>query len=216
MRSKRALLSNIRLYVIADADVCGDRDPTTVALEAVAGGADLIQWRAKSWTARARWQVAHRMAEALRATPALFVVNDHLDLALAVGADGVHLGQDDLPLDVARRVAGSAMIIGQSTHSVDQALAAEAGGADYIGVGPVFATPTKPDHRAVGTELIDAVDGRITIPYVAIGGIDQRNLPLVLSHGATRVAVVRAVAGAADVRGAAHAMKTVLVTQGRP
>ena len=210
MPSKRRLLSAATLYVIVDAEACGDRDPVAVATEAVAGGADVIQWRAKSWAMRRRWQVAQRLADALRRTPALVIINDHVELALAVEADGVHLGQDDLPVEVARRLVGREVIIGVSTHTEAQALAAQRQGADYLGVGPVFATPTKPEYRPVGPALLTAVGRRLTIPYVAIGGIDRANLPLVLSAGATRVAVVRAVAGARDVRGAARALKRLL------
>jgi len=204
------LLATIKLYVIVDADACRGRDPVQVAREAVDGGADVIQWRAKGWSMPERQRVAQQIAEVVRPTPALLIINDHVDLALAVGADGVHLGQEDLPLAAARELMGADRLIGRSTHSLEQAVAAQAEGADYIGVGPVFATPTKPDARAVGPELVEAVAARVTIPFVAIGGIDQQNLPLVLSRGATRVAVVRAVTGAPDVRAAAHALKTML------
>lgn len=210
MASKRPLLADLKLYVIVDAEACGGRDPVQVAREAVAGGADIIQWRAKRWSMQERWRVAQRIAEVVRPTPALFIINDHVELALAVGADGVHVGQEDLPLAVVRGLVGADRLIGRSTHSLEQAVAAQAEGADYLGVGPVFATPTKPDARAVGPELVEAVAARVTIPFVAIGGIDQQNLPLVLSRGATRVAVVRAVTGAPDVRAAAHALKTML------
>ena len=210
MPSKRPLLASAKLYVIVDADVCGARDPVQIALDAVAGGAQVIQWRAKGWTMRRRWRVAEQLAQALAPTPALFIINDHLDLAHAVQAGGVHLGQDDLPLAVARRLAGAELLIGVSTHGVEQAVAAQAAGADYIGVGPIFSTPTKPDYPPVGLELLDEIQRRVTIPWVAIGGIDQENLPLVLSHGARRVAVVRAVAGAADVRAAAQALSRSL------
>ncbi len=210
MTSKRPLLATIKLYVIVDADACRGRDPVQVAREAVDGGADVIQWRAKGWSMPERQRVAQQIAEVVRPTPALLIINDHVDLALAVGADGVHLGQEDLPLAAARELMGADRLIGRSTHSLEQAVAAQAEGADYIGVGPVFATPTKPDARAVGPELVEAVAARVTIPFVAIGGIDQQNLPLVLSRGATRVAVVRAVTGAPDVRAAAHALKTML------
>lgn len=224
MPSKRHLLSDARLYVIVDAGVCGDRDPVAVAAAAADGGADIIQWRAKSWPAApaegggttALWPadrcqaVARQMAVALAPRPILFIINDHPELALAVEADGVHLGQHDLPLAEARALLGPDRLIGISTHSVEQALAAQQAGADYIGVGPVFATPTKPDSPPVGPSLVEQVAARITIPFVAIGGIDQINLPLVLSCGATRVAVVRAVAGVRDVRSAAHALKTML------
>ncbi|MBI4227533.1 MAG: thiamine phosphate synthase [Candidatus Omnitrophica bacterium] len=210
MPSKRPLLATAKLYVIVDAAVCGDRDPVAVATEAAAGGADVIQWRAKAWPAAQRAEMARRLAAALANLPVVFIVNDHLDVALAAQADGVHLGQDDLPLAAARPLMGPDRLIGVSTHSLEQALAAQAGGADYIGVGPVFVTPTKPDYQPVGPELLGVVGGRITIPCFAIGGIDQANLPLVLSCGATRIAVVRAVAGVRDVRQTAHALKAML------
>ncbi|OGX41450.1 MAG: thiamine-phosphate diphosphorylase [Omnitrophica WOR_2 bacterium RIFCSPHIGHO2_02_FULL_68_15] len=210
MASKRLLLSAARLYVIVDAECCAGRDPVAVAEAAADGGADILQWRAKSWPADRRETVARALAAALAPRPVLFIINDHVELALAVGADGVHLGQDDLPAAAARPLMGPDRLIGVSTHSLEQALAAQQAGADYIGVGPVFATPTKPDARAVGPELVRQVAGRIAIPFVAIGGIDQANLPLVLSSGATRVAVVRAVAGAPDVRRAAQALKRLL------
>lgn len=209
MPSKRPLRGT-KLYVIVDADACGGRDPVAVAADAVAGGADVIQWRAKTWIMRQRWEIAERLAQVLRPTEALFIVNDHLELALAAGADGVHLGQEDLPVAVARRLAGSSLLVGVSTHSMEQALAAQDAGADYLGVGPVFATPTKPDSRPVGLELVRAAARQIQVPWVAIGGIDQSNLALVLSSGATRVAVVRAVAAAPDVRRAAQTLNAML------
>lgn len=209
MPSKRPL-RDAKLYVIVDADACGGRDLVAVAADAVAGGADVIQWRAKTWIMRQRWEIAERLAQVLRPTEALFIVNDHLELALAAGADGVHLGQEDLPVAVARRLAGPSFLVGVSTHSMEQALAAQATGADYLGVGPVFATPTKPDSRPVGLELVRAAARQIQVPWVAIGGIDQSNLALVLSSGATRVAVVRAVAAAPDVRRAAQTLNAML------
>ena len=210
MASKRHLLDGARLCVIVDADACGSRDPVEVAAEAVAGGADIIQWRAKSLDCRRRWETARRMADALRPLSALFIVNDHVDVAMAAAADGVHVGQDDLPPPVVRGLIGPGRVMGISTHSLAQAEEAEAAGADYIGVGPVFATPTKPDSPPVGLGLVQEVSRRILIPFVAIGGIDRLNLPLVLSSGARRVAVVRAVAGSSDVRSAAQAFKAML------
>lgn len=210
MPSKRPLLNGAKLYVIVDGAVCGDRDPVAIAREAQAGGADIIQWRAKRWTAKARWETGRAIADALRPTRTLFIVNDHLDLALALEADGVHLGQEDLPVAVARRLAGPALVVGVSTHSLAQAQTAEQQGADYVGIGPVFPTPTKPEYASLGPGVVAAVAAAVRVPWVAIGGIDQVNLPLVLSAGATRVAVVRAVAGAPDVRHAAQAFKAML------
>src|SRR5690606_39198901 len=132
------------------------------------------------------------MARALRELTAKykvpFIVNDHLDLALAVDADGVHLGQDDLPLKEARKILGPDKIIGISTHALDEALAAERDGADYIGVGPVFETKSKVDVvDPVGLSYVEEVSRHISIPFVAIGGIKLHNLNSVLATGATRI-----------------------------
>jgi thiamine-phosphate pyrophosphorylase len=141
-----------------------------------------------------------------RQTGRLFIVNDHLDIAMAAGADGVHLGQADLPLVAVRRVWGPGHLVGRSTHSLEQARAAAAEGADYIGIGPVFATPTKPGRPAVGLELLRPAASELAIPWFAIGGIDSANLAQVLAAGASRVAVVRAVSSAADPAEAAAAL----------
>lgn len=210
MRPKRDLLAIAKLYVIVDADACGDRDPVEVARQASEGGADIIQWRAKNWTAERRRETAQKMVELLRPTPTLLIINDHPDLALELQADGVHLGQDDLSLEAARLLLKPDQIIGISTHSPEQAVQAQARGADYIGVGPVFATPTKPTAPAVGLEFVRFASEQIAIPFFAIGGIDRQNLALVLSSGARRVAVVRAVCAAADVSAATQTLKSIL------
>ena len=138
---------------------------------------------------------------------ALFIVNDRVEAALLAKADGVHLGHEDISVKEARVLVKGSMLIGRSTHSLAEARQAQTAGADYIGVGPVFKTPTKPGYRVVGTELIRQVKSSIRIPWVVIGGIDLQTLPLVLSAGAVRVAVVRAVAGASDPESAACAIK---------
>lgn len=204
--SKRSF-ADCRLYVIVDRSAVGGRDPARVAEQAIRGGADCIQWRDKSAPDGPFLEAAERLRELTRRTGTLFVVNDRLDAALACGADGVHLGHEDLPVATARSLAGDRLLIGRSTHSLAEAKAAQAEGADYIGVGPVFATPTKPDYPAVGLELLRQIGAAIRIPWVAIGGIDLQNLPLVLSAGAARVAVVRAVAAASDPEAAARALK---------
>ena len=152
-------------------------------------------------------EVARRLREITRRLQTIFVVNDRVAAALLSKADGVHLGQEDLPVKEVRSLVGRQMLIGRSTHSLTQAQAAEREGADYIGVGPIFSTPTKPETPAVGVELIRQVRQAIRIPWVAIGGIDLQTMPLVLSAGATRVAVVRAVAAASDPEAAARSLK---------
>ena len=127
-------------------------------------------------------------------TDVLFLINDRVDLALAADADGVHLGQDDLPVSEARKITPEGFIIGLSTHSPDQGKAGIATGTDYLGIGPVFPTPTKPDYKPAGLEYVSwAKDNLKNIPYFAIGGIDESNINKVTDAGAKRVAVVRAI-----------------------
>jgi thiamine-phosphate pyrophosphorylase len=189
-----------RLYVVS-----GDAEPATqarVLRAAIDGGADVVQLRHKHAAPADLLETAVGIGRYARAHGTIFIVNDHLDLAIRAGADGVHLGQDDLSLEAARAAWGG--LVGRSTHSLDQALEAQAQGADYIGVGPLFATPTKPGRMAIGLEPLRQVGRQVTIPWFAIGGIDATNLESVLAAGATQVAVVRAVCGAADPRAAAR------------
>lgn len=179
----------------------------TVAEAAVRGGADVIQWRDKQATDREFLETARRLKERVQKSGALFVVNDRVAVAMAVQADGVHVGHEDLPVPEVRALVGNSMLIGRSTHSLQEALEAESQGADYLGVGPVFATPTKPGYPPVGLELVKQVREKIRIPWVAIGGIDLENVGLVSSAGAARVAVVRAVAAASDPQAAARLLK---------
>ena len=130
----------------------------------------------------------------------LFIVNDNVDIAIAVGADGVHIGQEDLPVEVVRTLVGDEMIIGISTHSPDQALEAACKGADYIGVGPIYPTKTKADVcDAVGIEYLDYVVKNIPIPYVAIGGIKMHNVQEIMKHGAECIAMITEIVSAPDI-----------------
>lgn len=130
---------------------------------------------------------------------------------LASGADGVHLGQDDMPIQLVRKIAGKEKLIGISTHSLEQAICSEKSGADYVGFGPIFSTPTKPDYAPVGLSLIKLVDKKLKIPYVCIGGINLSNLSQVLNAGAKRVAVVRAVFDNLSPKEAAQQLKQRMV-----
>jgi len=203
----RISFQSCRLYCIIDRGILAGRDPVQVAAAAILGGADCIQWRDKTGSDRIFLEVARRLRELTRRLHTIFVVNDRVAAALLSQADAVHLGQEDLPVKEVRSLVGEQMLIGRSTHSLTQAQAAEREGADYIGVGPVFPTPTKPDTPVVGVDLIRQVKPAIQIPWIAIGGIDLQTLPLVLSAGATRVAVVRAVTGASDPEAAARSLK---------
>jgi thiamine-phosphate pyrophosphorylase len=202
-----------RLYVITTSPQAGVTYESMVD-SACRGGADIIQFRDKVLTHKQRYEMAARLRAICRAYQVLFIVNDHLEVALASGADGVHLGQDDLPTQAACQITQQMgvkdFLIGRSTHSLEQAMVAEREGADYIGIGPVFATPTKPSYEPVGLQLVKQVTTVIRTPHVVIGGIDATNVEQVLAAGAQRVAVVRAVCGATDIVQAAQELKTLL------
>jgi thiamine-phosphate pyrophosphorylase len=207
----RQRLARTRLYVVTSAAQTRERTEDVVRA-AVAGGADAVQLRRKGDDGLESFRLAERCRRVTAAAGVLLVVNDRLDIAMGVDADGVHLGQDDLPLQVARRL-WPGRIVGRSTHSSGQALAAQAEGADYIGVGPVHTTPTKPGRPATGLEFVSAVARTIEIPWVAIGGIDAATVDAVLHAGARAVAVVRAVTDAEDPEQAARALR-LRVTRG--
>ena len=181
-----------------------------VAEAAIRGGADCIQWRDKHAPDVEFLGVARSLRQLTLREGVLLVINDRLSIAQLVQADAVHLGHLDLPLKEARRLVGDSLSIGRSTHSIEEALEAQAQGADYIGVGPIFATPTKPDTPAAGLEFLGKAAQSVRISWFAIGGIDLSNLPLVLSAGASRIAVVRAVAAASDPEAAARLFKSRL------
>jgi thiamine-phosphate pyrophosphorylase len=204
-----------RLYTITCPPKDGASGYDAMVRAACEGGADIVQFRDKLITGRERYTVATRLRKICRDANVLFIVNDALEVALTVQADGVHLGQDDLPVAEAKKLMHPMgvknFLVGASTHSLEQALEAEKQGADYIGIGPVFATPTKPTYNPVGVELVRAVTSHVKVPHVAIGGIDVSNVAEVLAAGAQRVAVVRAVCGAADIKSAAKKMKEAIV-----
>ena len=208
----RQRLGRMRLYVVTSAAHTRERTEDVVRA-AVAGGADVVQLRRKGDDGLETFRLAERCRRITAEAGALLVINDRLDIAMGVDADGVHLGQDDLPLEVARRL-WPGHIVGRSTHSIGQALAAQAEGADYAGVGPVYATPTKPGRPATGLEFVSAVARTVAIPWVAIGGVDAGTIDAVLRAGARAVAVVRAVTDADDPEHAARTLR-LRITGGR-
>ncbi len=193
------------LYVIIDPEVCRDRDPVEVARLALEGGAAVIQWRDKRRDKGEQLNDARRIRDLCRESDALFIVNDHADLAFALDADGVHLGQRDLPVDVVHRLLPGA-VIGVSTNNADEARRAVAGGATYVAVGSVFPTQTKPVTRPASPERVREVRAAVDVPLVAIGGIDASNVDLVIEAGADAAAVISAVCGADDPQAAARAL----------
>ncbi|HIK43658.1 MAG TPA: thiamine phosphate synthase [Leptolyngbyaceae cyanobacterium M65_K2018_010] len=168
----------------------------SVVEAALQGGMAIVQYRDKDTDDDLRLTRAKQLRELCHRYQALFLVNDRVDLALAVGADGVHLGQTDLPIAVARQLLGGRRLIGRSTTNPDEMHRAISEGADYIGVGPVYSTPTKPGKAAAGLDYVRHAASHATVPWFAIGGIDTENLGAVLQAGAERIAVVRAVMAA--------------------
>ena len=187
----------------------GGRALADVLAPALAGGVDIVQLRDKQATTSdllAAAAVARRLCDE---AGALLILNDRPDLVQQAGADGCHVGQDDMNVRDARALAGEGAIVGQSTHSLGEVVAAAE--ADYIGVGPVHVTPTKPGRPAVGLELVRFAEAHARVPFFAIGGIDASNLGAIVDAGARRVAVVRAIADAPDPRAAAAGLRAAIV-----
>ncbi len=175
-------------------------DNVAIAREVLIGGARIVQFRHKTATAREFLRIARELRKIARESHALFIINDRADIAYIVDADGVHLGQGDLPVGEARKIVGKGRIIGVSTHSMEEALSAVNDGADYIGFGPVFATASK--EKALPPRGIDAlknVTSQVSIPVIAIGGIHEDTLQQVLKAGAQGVAMISELASAKDV-----------------
>lgn len=169
-------------------------------LEAVlAAGAKIIQLREKDWDKKDLYDLAIEFGKLTRIHDALLIINDHVDVALAAGADGVHLGQEDLPVAAARKIAPE-LIIGASSHNLTEALKAEKDGADYVNIGPIFPTATKPDAESfLGPEAIGQIGPRLSIPFTTMGGINKDNITQVLKAGARRIAMITGITRAPDI-----------------
>ena len=210
LASRRGRLARARLYAIVDLGYAPVEKVPQITRDLVAGGADLIQLRAKKLAPDQIIALGETMRALIPSNGPLFILNDHPPLAGKVGADGVHVGQDDLSIAQAREQAGADLLVGKSTHSLDQAIAAEKEGANYIGVGPIFATPTKPDYVPVGPELIAQVRARVRVPQFCIGGINETTLPRVLAAGARRVVIVSALLQSDDIPGYCRRVREAL------
>jgi thiamine-phosphate pyrophosphorylase len=203
------LLQKIKLYSITS-------DRTDLSLEdqveqACQGGADAVQFRDKSASAKKIIDIAQRLRDICKKFKVLFILNDRPDLANFVGADGVHLGQDDAPVELARQIMGPGKIVGCSVHSLGQAAAAQEAGADYIAVGPIYSTPNKTGEKPSGVDIIRMIKKRVRVPVIAIGGIGPDNISEVLSAGADGIACIGSVCGAKDVRAGAKSMKEKMI-----
>lgn len=199
------------IYGLTAEEFSAGRSNIEVVEKMLAAGITFIQYREKDKKAREMYQECVKIRELTRAAGATFLINDHIDLSLVVEADGVHIGQDDLPPDKVRCIIGPDKIIGLSTHSPADARAALEAGVDYIGVGPIFTTKTKRDVcEAVGFEYLDYVVKNIDLPFVAIGGIKEHNIKEVCAHGAKTIALVTEIVGASDMLGKVAAIRKAM------
>jgi thiamine-phosphate pyrophosphorylase len=212
---RRARLAAARLYLVCDC-MPGERDLSEFLLEAIAGGVDVVQLREKNLEDEFLLEAAGVAADVCEAHGALFILNDRPDIAAKARVDGVHVGQQDMPVARAREIVGPDMLIGLSTHApreIDAAVPLAPDGTpyvDYIGVGPVHATPTKLGRPAVGPELVSYASAHARVPFFAIGGIDSENIITVLDAGAARVCVLRAICDASEPERAALTLRAAL------
>jgi thiamine-phosphate pyrophosphorylase len=206
--ARHGRLTSARLYGITP-----DAEPVEVERVVAAwlrGGVDVVQLRRKRLARGALLELATALASACAAAGALFVVNDHVDVAVLSGADGVHVGPDDLTVGAARRAGGPGLLVGASASTPDAGRDAEQEGADYLGTGPAYATPLKPEKRVIGPAGVAAVMAAVRLPVFAIGGVDRSRLPELRAAGVTRVCAIRALGATADPEAEARAWKSAL------
>ncbi len=221
-RKKNNIISsllNSSLYVLTPPDIIDTDLLIPMVIKAIRAGADIIQLRNKmpGVTARELIKVGLILSKAVHKEGAIFIVNDRIDIAMAVAADGVHLGQEDLPINLARPIIppGRNLIIGVSTHSIEQAIQAESGGADYIGFGPIFPTSAKSSHPGIGTGFFPLLNKTIGIPYFAIGGINSENITQILGAGASRIAICSGIFGEKDISCKTKLIKSQLLLKNK-
>ncbi len=199
------------VYVITDRYIAGDHSILDVVRAAIRGGASVVQLREKTATTREMVELGQALHELTRQAGVPLIVNDRLDVALAIEAEGVHVGHDDMPPAIARRLIGPDRILGVSPETLTEARQAERDGADYLGVGDVYGTPSKPDAGTpIGIEGLTEVVGAVSIPVVAIGGITPGNVGAVIEAGAAGVAVISAIVAAPDPEGAARRLREII------
>jgi len=197
--ARKAKFQEVDIYPVTCEPLSAGRSDLEVLEAVIQGGAKIIQLREKEYAKRDLYHLALKFREITSSAEVLLIINDHLDLALAVDADGVHLGQDDLPLRVARKLAPD-LLIGASTHSLEQALQAQKDGADYINIGPIFSTKTKEGAEDfLGPEAITRISAMIEIPFTVMGGITVSNIDQVIAAGARKIAMVTAITQADNI-----------------
>jgi len=213
VREKRLhIFRNADIYGFTGEEFAGGKSNVETVAALLAAGVRVIQYREKEKSGRVMYEECKAICELTRAAEALFIVNDHVDIAIAVDADGVHVGQGDLPADVVRQLIGPDRLLGLSTGAPEEARAAEASGVvDHIGVGPIYATKTKKDVSSpVGLEYLRFVAREISLPSIAIGGIKEHNVAEVIRAGASMVAMITELVGAEDLPGKVQAVRAII------
>jgi thiamine-phosphate pyrophosphorylase len=209
--SRQKLFEEVDLYPVTCAGLSAGRTNLEVVEAVISGGARIVQYREKNLPDGERFRQALAMRKLTARTGALLIINDRIDIALASGADGVHLGQGDLPVAAARQLAPE-LLIGASTHSLDDACTAQAAGADYVNIGPIFPTTTKEGLQDfLGPEAVAEIGPRLNVPFTVMGGITAGNMREVLARGARRIAVVTAVTEAPDIAGAVRELRETIL-----
>jgi thiamine-phosphate pyrophosphorylase len=205
-----ALREALSLYLCTDRILARGRPIEDAVEQAISGGVTMVQIREKDASTRDFYDIALKIQKATRRANIPLVVNDRLDIALAIGADGLHIGQSDMPLAVVRHLAGNRMFIGVSAGTAEEAREAETGGADYIGAGAIFTTGSKTDALAIGLEGLAQIRAAVKIPIVAIGGINAENTRQALNAGADGIAVISAILSVPDIPQAARQLRSLI------
>lgn len=197
---KEELLSKVQLYVIADKKICGERNIEEIVSQAIDGGAQMIQYRDKESDDGNFYKIASKLNTICRERDVPFIINDRVEIAHKLDADGVHLGQEDLPIKKAREILGFERIIGKSAETIQKAKEAEEEGADYVGIGPIFDTLSKEIKSPIGLDIVQEAKESLKIPFFLIGGINLNNLDSVVQAGGKKIAVISALVLSDDVR----------------
>lgn len=200
---------NYKLYLVTDRYLLNNRDLCTAVEEAIHGGVTLVQIREKDITTLEFYQVAVNIKKVTDKYNIPLIINDRMDIALAVKAAGLHVGQNDMPCSIARELLGKDKILGVSATTLEEAIKAEKDGADYIGVGAMFPTSSKDDAKAVSIEVLKKIKEKVSIPVVAIGGINEKNVSLLKDTNIDGIAVISAILGKEDIRASAEALKDI-------
>ncbi len=208
---RRKMFQQVDVYPVTCEELSGGRSNLEVLEAVIRGEAKVIQLREKDYQKKDLYHLALKFREMTAKDRVLLIINDHVDIALAVDADGVHLGQEDLPVQVAKKLAPE-LLIGASTHSLEQALQAQKDGADYINIGPIFPTGTKEGAEgSLGTEAITKISPSLEVPFTVMGGINEANIDQVLAKGARRVAMVTAITKAPDIAAKVKSLKEQII-----